>query len=337
MSGTFRFATPWVLSLLLLIPLLFLIRAWLRQSGKPAAMRFAVADMAQGLPGSWRIRFRPITTLLRAVAIGMIIIGLARPQIGNAQETITGEGIEIALALDISGSMASLDFQPANRLEASKAVISDFISQRPYDKVGLAIFAAEAFNQSPLTLDHNMLNRSLDQIELAPELGLDDGTAIGLGLANAANMLAGSDAASKIVILLTDGVNNSGQIDPMTAAEAAKALGIKVYTIGAGKTGQVPVPVKSMFGTEQIMYQESQIDEATLQQIADITGGQFFRAEDSDTLGQIYDEISELEKSQVEVQIFNKYEEKAAWILLPALMLIALELILRQTLFRTIP
>ena len=137
-----------------------------------------------------------------------------------------------------------------------------------------------------------MLNRSLDQIELAPELGLDDGTAIGLGLANAANMLAGSDAASKIVILLTDGVNNSGQIDPMTAAEAAKALGIKVYTIGAGKTGQVPVPVKSMFGTEQIMYQESQIDEATLQQIADITGGQFFRAEDSDTLGQIYDEIT---------------------------------------------
>lgn len=337
MSETFRFATPWVLSLLLLIPLIFLVRAWMQQSGKPAAMRFAVADMAQGLPGSWRIRFRPITTLLRASAIAMIIIGLARPQIGNAQETITGEGIEIALALDISGSMASLDFQPANRLEASKAVISDFISQRPYDKVGLAIFAAEAFNQSPLTLDHNMLNRSLDQIELATELGLDDGTAIGLGLANAANMLANSDTASKIVILLTDGVNNSGQIDPVTAAEAAKALGIKVYTIGAGKSGQVPVPVTTAFGTEQIMYQESQIDEPTLQQIADITGGQFFRAEDSDTLGRIYDEINELEKSEVEVQVFNKYEEKAVWILLPALMLIALELILRQTTFRTIP
>ena len=333
----FRFAAPWVLGLLLLVPVLFLARAWMKNMGKPASMRFAMTGMTKGLHSSWRIRFRPITTLLRAIAIMMIIIGLARPQIGNAQETITGEGIEIALALDISGSMASLDFQPDNRLQASKAVIDDFVAERPYDKIGLAIFASEAFNQSPLTIDHNMLSRSLSQVELAPDLGLDDGTAIGLGLANAASMLANSDAESKVVILLTDGVNNSGQIDPVTAAEAANALGIKVYTIGAGKTGQVPVPVQSMFGTEQIMYQESQIDEETLQQIADITGGTYFRAEDTDGLRQIYDEINELEKSQVEVQVFNQYEEQAMWILIPALMMIALELILRQTIFRTIP
>jgi Ca-activated chloride channel family protein len=182
-----------------------------------------------------------------------------------------------------------------------------------------------------------MLRRSLDQVQLAGDLGLEDGTAIGLGLANAAGMLADSDAESKVVILLTDGVNNAGQIDPLTAAEAAKALGIKVYTVGAAKTGQVPVPVPSMFGGEQIVYQESALDEAVLQQVADITGGQYYRAEDTRGLQAIYDEINRLEKSQVEIQVFNQYHELAGWLLVPAVLLFLLEIVLRNTAFRTVP
>jgi Ca-activated chloride channel family protein len=264
------------------------------------------------------------------------VIALARPQIVSARETITGEGVEIALALDISGSMASLDFEPRNRLEAAKLVIGDFIAERPYDKIGLVIFSSEAYSQSPLTLDHNMVTRSLGQAELAAELGIEDGTAIGLGIANAANMLAHSDTESKVVVLLTDGVNNAGQIDPLTAAEAAKALGIKVYTIGAARPGQVPVPVQGLFG-EQVVYQESILDEETLRQVADITGGQYFRAEDTAGLKAIYDEINSLEKSQVEIQVYNQYYELFGWLLVPALIIFLLELALRNTTFRKVP
>ena len=241
------------------------------------------------------------------------------------------------MALDISGSMASLDFQPKNRLEAAKQVIGDFIGKRPYDKIGLAVFASEAFSQAPLTLDRNALDRSLQQVELATDLGLDDGTAIGLGIANAANMLAQSEAKSRVMILLTDGVHNAGEIDPLTAAEAAKALGIKIYTVGAATPGQVPVPVQDMFGGTQIAYQESEIDEETLRQVADMTGGKYFRAEDSRGLKAIYDSIDKLEKSQVEVQVFNQYQELAGWLLAPALLLLLVAMVLKQTIFRTAP
>jgi Ca-activated chloride channel family protein len=213
-------------------------------------------------------------------------------------------------------------------------VIGDFVAERQYDKLGLVVFASEAFNQSPLTLDHNMLTRSLDQVELATDLGIEDGTAIGLGLANAANMLANSDAESKVVILLTDGVNNSGQIDPLSAAEAANALGIKVYTIGAARPGQVPVPVQ---GSSQVVYQESVLDEETLMQVADITGGMYFRAEDTSGLREIYDEINTMEKSMVEIQVFNQYTELAAIFLIPAVLIFLVEILLRNTIFRTNP
>ena len=182
-----------------------------------------------------------------------------------------------------------------------------------------------------------MLSRSLEQVELATDLGIDDGTAIGLGLANAAGMLANSEAESRVVVLLTDGVNNSGQIDPLTAAEAAKALGIKVYTIGAATPGRVPVPVQNMFGGTEIVYQESEIDEATLMQIADLTGGKYFRAEDTAGLQAIYDEINQLEKSQIEIEVFNQYFELMAIFLTPAFVLLLLEIILRNTAFRTLP
>jgi Ca-activated chloride channel family protein len=334
----FVFANPWLLLLLAALPLLALLYYRTGQRAKPAAMQYGATALTRGLGESWKLSLRPILPVLRIAAIALAIIGLARPQIIQGQETIKGEGIEIALALDISGSMASLDFQPDNRLEAAKQVIGDFIAARPYDRIGLVVFASEAYSQSPLTLDHTMVDRSLDQIQLAEQLGLEDGTAIGLGIANAANMLSSSesDARSRVVILLTDGVNNSGQIDPLTAAEAARALGIKVYTIGAAKPGLVPVPVETMFGTD-IVYQESVLDEDTLKQVAELTGAQYYRARDTQGLQAIYDEINQLEKSQVEVEVFNQYQELVGWLLVPAILLLLAELVLRYTAFRTAP
>lgn len=334
----FQFADTWILTLALVVPaVLAVYHLRRRRTGQPATMQHAATAMTRDLPRSWRVTWRPMLTVLRLVTIALVFVALARPQMVQGRETISGEGVDIALALDISGSMASLDFQPQNRLEASKQVIGEFIKERPYDRIGLVIFASEAFSQSPLTLDHNMVDRSLEQIELATDLGLEDGTAIGLGIANAANMLTNSDAESKVLILLTDGVNNAGQIDPLTAAEAAKALGIRIYTIGAARPGEVPVEVPSMFGGTTVVYQESVLDEATLQQVADITGGKYYRATDTVELQAIYDAINELEQSRVEIQVFNQYTELMLWLLIPALGLFLLELILRNTVFRTIP
>ena len=333
----FQFASPWVLSLLLIVPMLGVIYILARGRTKPATMKHAATSLARGLPRSWKITMRPVLNVMRLAIITLTVFALARPQIVQGRETISGEGVEIALAVDISGSMASLDFEPKNRLEAAKQVISDFIEARPYDKIGLVVFASEAFSQSPLTLDRKMTARSLDQVQLATDLDLDDGTAIGLGLANAANMLTNSDAESKIIILLTDGVNNAGQIDPLTAAEAANALGIKVYTIDAARPGQVPVPVQTLLGGSDVVYQESVLDEEILQQVADITGGKYYRAEDTAGLRAIYDEINQLEKSEVEVQVFNQYTELAGYLLVPALLILLLELVLRKTAFQSNP
>lgn len=333
----FRFESPWFLGLLLLVPLLaawpVLAKEWLR----PAGLHYADVTLAAKSSRSWRITMRPLLKVLRLLAVAFIIVAIARPQTGQAREIVRGEGVDIALALDISGSMASLDFEPANRLQAAKAVISEFVQKRPYDSIGLTVFASDAFSQSPPTTDHKVLLRLLDRIKLSTDLGIDDGTAIGMGVANAGNMLRDSDAKSKVIILLTDGVNNSGEIDPLTAAEAAKALGIKVYTIGMGRPGQVPVPSIDLFGRETVVYQESTLDEGTLQEIADITGGLYFRAEDTAGLKEIYDEIDTLEKSQVEVERFTRYRELAAWLLIPALGLVVVEKALRKTYFRKLP
>jgi Ca-activated chloride channel family protein len=333
----FRFESPWLLGLLLLLPVLaawpVLARAWNRPSG----VRYADVRLASTPRTSWRIGFRPLLLGLRIVAMALIILAVARPQTGQAREIVRGEGVQIALALDISGSMASLDFQPDNRLEAAKRVISSFVQGRPYDQIGLVVFASDAFSQSPPTTDHNVLLRLLQRTELSTDLGIDDGTAIGMGLANAGNMLKDSEASSKVVILLTDGVNNAGEIDPPTAAEAANALGIKVYTIGMGRPGQVPVPMVDMFGRQQVVYQESQLDEATLRDIAETTGALYFRAEDTAGLAAIYEEIDSLEKSQVEVERYTRYQELMGWLLMPALGLLVAELFLRKTVFRKLP
>ncbi len=330
------FASPWLLLLLLLIPALAAKPILLKKYSRTAGMRYADAQSLAELPRTLKQLARPVLPALRLLALALVIVALARPQAGHTREVVKGEGVDIALALDISGSMASLDFQPKNRLEAAKQVISTFVQERKYDRIGLVVFAREAFNQSPPTVDHHVLEQLLSQVELSTDLGLDDGTAIGLGLANAANMLKDSTAKSKVVILLTDGVNNAGQIDPLTAAQAAKALGIKVYTIGAAKPGQVPVPQQGLLGP-QVVYRESEIDEDLLRNIAKTTGGSYFRAEDTAGLRQVYDEINKLEKSQVEIRRYTRYQELAGWLLVPALGLLALEFILRKTVFRMIP
>jgi Ca-activated chloride channel family protein len=334
---TFRLASPYLLLLLALLPLtIFLYRRKLRQ-GTFATFKYSGLPFADGIPKSWRVRARSSLFPLRLLSLILVIFSLARPQAVQGKEMITGEGVDIALALDISGSMASLDFEPNNRLEAAKEVIEDFIQAREYDRIGMVVFSNEAYSQSPLTLDHSMLFRSLEQVELATDMGLEDGTAIGLGIANAANMLANSEAESKVVILLTDGVNNAGQIDPLTAAEAAKALGIRIYTIGAGHPGQVPVPVENIFGNTQIMYQESVLDESTLQQVATITGGKYYRATETSGLKAIYAEINQLERSKVEVEVFNQYRELFGLFLMPAIGIFLLEFVLNKTLLRTLP
>ena len=331
-----RFASPWILSLLLLLPLVLLWPYVFRTRGRPSSLRYADTALTTGLPRSWRVYARYLLPLFRLSVIALVILSLARPQSGQAQEIISGEGVDIAMALDISGSMASLDFEPQNRLGAAKKVIGDFVQDRTYDRIGLVVFAREAFTQSPPTLDYDVYLRLLEQIELATDLGVADGTAIGLGLANAANMLKDSTAASRVVILLTDGVNNSGQIDPMTAAEAAKSLGIKVYTIGAARPGQVPFPYRGSFGSQTVM-QESVLDEETLQQIAEITGGLYFRATNTAGLQQIYEQINELEKSDVEVRTYTRYQELAWIFLIPAFVLILIEKMMASTFLRKIP
>ncbi len=333
---TFRFASPW---LLLLLGIVFLPAAWpklFKRQARPATLRYADTSLVVGATRSWRIFARKLLSPVRWLAMALIVVAVARPQAGQTQQIIKGEGVDIALALDISGSMASLDFEPQNRLAAAKQVIAEFVAERPYDRIGLVVFARNAFNQSPPTVDHAVLLRLLDEVKLSTELGLKDGTAIGLGLANAANMLKDSTAKSKVIILLTDGVNNAGQIDPLTAAEVAKTLGIKIYTIGAAKPGQVPVPQPGFFGPT-IVYRESELDEDILKQIAQKTGGQYFRAKDTAGLEQIYAEINTLEKSQVEIRSYSRYRELAWAALLPALILLLAELALRKTALRTIP
>lgn len=332
----FQFAAPWLLSLLTVLPVLAYVLNRSHARHQTAGLRYANVAVVKHTR-TWRSTLRPLLTVSRLLALALLIIGLARPQLAEAKEVVHGEGVDIVIAQDISGSMASLDFQPQNRLEAAKAVVSDFISRRTYDRIGLVVFAHEAFNQSPMTTDHAVLERLLKQVQLAPDLQLEDGTAIGHGLANAANMLKDSQAKSRVVILLTDGANNAGEIAPETAADAAKALGIKVYTIGMGRTGQVPVPVDSPFGGKEIVYQESTLDEALLQQISTKTGGQYFRATDTNDLQKIYDRINALEKSQIEITHYAQQIELSGLVLLPALLLVFGEQLLSQTLFRRIP
>ena len=330
------FGSPW---LLLLLPGVALLAAlpymWKRQMS-PVGMRYADTGLVSGIGSSVRLRVMPFVSGLRFVALALVIVAVARPQSADAREVIRGEGVDIAIALDISGSMGQQDFEP-HRLEAAKEIIADFIEERKYDRIGLVVFSRDAFVQSPPTLDHNVLLRLLSEVDLADRLRIQDGTAVGSGMATAANMLKDSTAENKLVTLLTDGVNNAGDLDPVTVATAAEALDIKVYTIGVGRPSRSGSgPQLGPFGGGVVMQQGS-LDEETLRQIAEITNAKYYRATDTQALRGIYEEINALEKSEIEVLHFTTYRELAVWFLVPALMLFLLELLLSQTLFRRIP
>lgn len=326
------FANPtYMYLLLLLIPL---IGWYIWKLRKSQASLQVSSSQAFSMPGatSWKVYLRHAPFVLRMAAVAVLIIILARPQSTNNWANSSTEGIDIVLAMDISTSMLAEDLKP-NRLEASKDVAASFINGRPNDNIGLVLFAAESFTQCPLTTDHTVLLNLFKDIQ--PGV-IQDGTSIGLGLANAVSRIKDSQAKSKVIVLLTDGMNNGGEIAPVTAAEIAKTFGIRVYTIGVGTIGEAPYPYPTAFG---VQYQnvKVEIDEPTLKQISATTGGQYFRATDNASLKEIYSEIDKMEKTKIHVQEFSKkQEEYKNWALLLFLLLLV-EILLRNTLLRNIP
>jgi Ca-activated chloride channel family protein len=330
----FRFAHP-AAFLLLIIPVILAVLHFRRDRRIDfPVIRYSDVRLIAGLPIGWRVRLYRLPDILRVIAWILLVIALARPQGGQAQQVIRGQGVDIVLALDVSGSMSALDFAPQNRLEAAKTVINSFIAGREFDRIGLVVFARDAFQQVPPTLDYRTLVRSLDSLRLATDYGLDDGTAIGLGIASAGNMLRTSDAASRIIILLTDGANNAGGVGPITAAEAVAALGMRVYTIGIGKSGLVPVPIDDAGNTQLI---ESDLDEPTLRAIGQVTNGQYFRADDLVDLESVYEQIDRLERSEVQQQVFVRWQEQATLLMIMGLVFLLVERLLRHTVFQSIP
>lgn len=319
------YANPKLLYLLLLIPALV---GWYiyRLHKSRAAVVISTAKHLSSKDKSVKVYLRHLPFAFRMIALALIIIALARPQSTNIQRNVTTEGIDIVLSLDVSGSMLARDFKP-DRLEAAKSLGINFISGRTNDRIGLVIFAGESFTLCPLTTDRATLINQFKAVDIGV---LEDGTAIGSGLATAISRLKDSDAKSKVIILLTDGVNNRGEIAPMTAAEMAKTFGIRVYSIGIGTYGTAPYPVQTPFGTR---YQDVQveIDEDLLKDIAQMTGGEYFRATNNKSLEQVYQKIDRLEKSKIEVNEYAKREEKYRGWLLAAFILLLLEFILRRT------
>lgn len=329
MSGL-SFESPWLLLLLPVVVVVGLLPyLWRRRIG-PAGIRYADNSLVVSRGRSLRLRIAPFVPVLRFLALALVVAAAARPQVADAREVIRGEGVDIAVALDVSGSMGETDFVP-HRLGAAKEIIAGFIEERQFDRIGLVVFAEEAFIQSPPTLDHSVLLRLLNDVHLADEMRIEDGTAMGSGMATAANMLKDSSAESKLVTLITDGVNNAGEIDPITVATAAESLGIKLYTIGVGRSGS-----EGSSGPG-IQPDENPLDEDTLREIAAITDARYYRATDTEGLRDIYAEINALEKSDVEILVFAQHREMLGWLLIPALALFLIDLVLSHTVFRKVP
>jgi Ca-activated chloride channel family protein len=271
---------------------------------------------------------------LRLLAIALVILAVAHPQTGRSQHTEYAEGIDIMLVLDTSGSMQAQDFEPKNRLFVAREVVKEFIAKRRQDRIGLVVFAADAITQCPLTLDYTLLAKLVDGVDFGM---LDDGTAIGVALATACNRLRSSDATSRVVILLTDGQNNAGMVDPITAARVAASLGVKVYTVGVGTRGRAPMPIDDPVFGRRLVSVDVDIDEPTLRRIAELTDGRYFRATDRAELEEIYDRIDALEKSKVESETYVEYTSRFAWFVILALGLLMLELAFEQTWLRETP
>ena len=324
------FAYPWVLFAFIILPVLIFwyIRNHNRQQGS-----FTISSLQQ-VPsqGSWRVSFRHLPFILRILSLACMIVALARPQTRNDEELVSGEGVDIVLCIDVSGSMLAQDLVP-NRMEAAKEVAGNFVDSRATDRISLVIFSGESFTLSPLTTDKQILKSQIYNIQSGL---LEDGTAIGMGLATSVERLRSSKSKSKVVILLTDGENNGGFIDPNTAKELAKSLAVKVYTIGVGTDGYAPVPIQVPGGIS-MQREKVNIDEKLMKQIADETGGKYFRAKDNQGLKDIYAEIDKLEKSRIEVTALRRYTEKFFPFAIAAALLLFLEFLLRFTILRKFP
>ena len=327
-----HFASPYYLWLLALLIPMIAYYVWRTMQGG-AAIQISTIQGLKGAPRTVRYYLRHLPFVLRAAAFALLVVALARPQDVEQNVSTSTEGIDIMLSIDVSGSMLARDFKP-DRITAAKEVAGSFISDRYGDRIGLVAFAGEAFTQSPLTTDQSTLQTLLTRIRSGL---IEDGTAIGNGLATAINRLRESDAKSKVIILLTDGVNNRGEITPMTAAEIAHAQGIRVYTIGVGTEGTAPYPAIDMFGKLTFVNQKVEIDEKTLTAMAEMTGGKYFRATDKEKLQAIYDEINQLEKSKVEVTEHIAYHEQFLEWVLGALGLLLLEFLLSNLVLKRIP
>ena len=325
-----EFHNPDYLFLLVLIPILATWYIW-KLKKQYATLQISSTAAFSDIKPTFKVWFRHSLFVFRLLAISSLIVVLARPQSSNSWKNISTKGIDIILDMDISGSMLAQDFKP-NRLKAAKEVATEFINGRPNDRIGLVVFSGESFTQCPLTTDHASVINLMKDIKSGM---IEDGTAIGEGLANGISRLKDSPAKSKVLILLTDGVNNMGSIDPYTAAEIAKTFNIRVYTIGIGSIGTAPYPVQTPFGM-QYQQMKVEIDEELLQNISDETGGKYFRATNKQKLEDIYKEIDKLEKSKIKVKEYRKKNDEYLWWGIAAILLLILEGILRYTVFKSI-
>ncbi len=330
-----RLADPWFL---LLLGLLALLLPWGRRASRRAALRYPTLATLRAVSPAGAAHRRAVLGLLRTAALALIVLALARPQAGSATTKLHREGVDVVLAVDISGSMLAEDFtlggQRASRVDAVKSVVKQFVAARPEDRIGLVLFSARPYTQCPLTLDHGWLLQNLERAQVGM---LEDGTAIGSALATAVNRLRASTAKSKFVVLLTDGVQNVGRISPETAAEAAAALGVKVYTVGAGTRGMAPYPFKDVFGNKVYRPIAADLDEDSLRKVAAKTNGKYFRATDTKSLADIYAEIDRSEKTPFEAPEFVDYRELYPWLLWPAFALVLAEIGLGETVLRKLP
>ena len=328
-----HFANPQFLVLLLLLPVLA-VWYWKRQPRRTATLRYSNTGLFHKIKPPRSHKWRHSLFVLRMLALALAIVALARPQAGHTEEEIITEGIDIILTLDISSSMLAEDFRPLNRLEAAKQVAENFIKGRKTDRIGLVVFAGKSFTQCPLTLDYGIVINFLKEVRIGL---IEDGTAIGLAIANAVNRLRHSEAKSKVVILLTDGRNNRGEIDPVTAAKVAKAMDVRIYTIGVGTRGQALYPINDPIFGKRYVRMPVDIDEDVLQQVASITGGKYFRATDQESLEKIFEEIDQLEKTKIEVKEYTRYTELFMNWMWAALAVLVLEMVLANTRFRKLP
>lgn len=335
MDWTFQFGNPGWLWLLCALPVIAILRG---RAGRVVSMRVPSVSDARAIGARPRSRVGGLLMALMLLGMALLIVALARPQLAKGRTEVETSGIDILLVLDVSSSMEAMDFElegeRVNRLEVVKSVVEDFIVDRPGDRIGMIAFAGLPYLVSPLTQDHDWLTRRLEEVRIGR---VEDGTAIGTAIGSAVNRLRKSEAKSRIVILLTDGVNNSGVANPVTAAEAAKELGVKIYTIGAGTEGEAPMPVRDMFGRKRMTTVEVEIDEESLREIAKLTGGQYFRATDTDSLGEIYEVINELETTKRKMKRYQDYKELFLFALLPGLGLVVIERLLSETRYRHLP